>query len=87
MFRNIKVTAPDGTVLWEGPPELHERRAERQADVDGISMERKPSRTQPNGSTVPRAPADPASAVGAGEPPSKGDDPQESRFVPLLGWM
>ena len=22
-FRNIKVTAPDGTVLWEGPPDLH----------------------------------------------------------------
>ena len=21
-FRNIKVTAPDGTVLWEGPPDL-----------------------------------------------------------------
>ena len=21
-FRNIKVSAPDGTVLWEGPPEL-----------------------------------------------------------------
>jgi hypothetical protein len=24
-FRNIKVTAPDGTVLWEGPPELPEK--------------------------------------------------------------
>jgi hypothetical protein len=23
-FRNIKVSAPDGTVLWEGPPELPE---------------------------------------------------------------
>ncbi len=23
-FRNIKVTAPDGTVLWEGPPDLPE---------------------------------------------------------------
>jgi hypothetical protein len=21
-FRNIKVTAPDGTLLWEGPPDL-----------------------------------------------------------------
>ena len=24
-FRNIKVTAPDGTVLWEGPPDLPEK--------------------------------------------------------------
>jgi serine/threonine protein kinase len=24
-FRNIKVTAPDGTVLWEGPPDLREK--------------------------------------------------------------
>ncbi len=25
-FRNIKVTAPNGTVLWEGPPDLSDFR-------------------------------------------------------------
>jgi hypothetical protein len=24
-FRNIKLTAPDGTVLWDGPPDLPEK--------------------------------------------------------------
>ncbi len=28
-FRNIKVTAPDGTVLWEGPPDLSDFREDR----------------------------------------------------------
>ena len=44
-FRNIKVTAPDGAVLWEGPPDLGGEKVPGAAREAAASVEGKPAGT------------------------------------------
>jgi serine/threonine protein kinase len=55
-FRDIKVTAPDGTVLWEGPPDL----------PDQVSGTQQPNANATADSSGVKPPAPPTEGAGAG---------------------